>query len=482
MLGQVSDTDAPRKHFALFGFPVRIHPFFWAIALILGASGLGESWSTEVLVSMGMWVLVVFVSILWHELGHAFAMRHYGYAPWIVLHGMGGATSWGKGPPKPTPKMRVIVSLAGPFAGFALGFVFLGLYLVIDRGVHWALDDFLERMMLVNLGWGAVNLVPMIPWDGGMALHGALDHFTGGKGLKPTAYVTIAVAFAIGGLLLYFLPGEWWLLFLVGFSAFNGFRALSAAKEDAAARKAPLDPMKAIAHARASLERAGGPDALARAILLRSASDDWRRLAEGMTREVLPKIGSPAQRAMALELSAWAFLLAGDAERADATASRMRPSHDPSAILAALIAARRDRPQEALDAAADMHEEEADAARMITLYARTLLGGADAVVTDLTDDEAELGSLLDAAVFHAEAFEQAAALGEALFERFGESNDAYNTACSLTRAGRPDEALRWIERAIDAGYDDLAHLETDEDLADARARPGYPELAERLRS
>lgn len=481
MLGQVSDTDAPRKHFALFGFPVRIHPFFWVITLMLGASGLGASWSTEVLVSVGMWVGVVFVSILWHELGHAFAMRRYGYSPWIVLHGMGGATGWGKGPPRPTPKMRVIVSLAGPFAGFALGLVFLGIYLVVDRGVHWALDDFLERMMLVNLGWGAVNLVPMIPWDGGMALHGALDHFTGGKGLKPTAYITIAVALAIGGLILWYLPGQWWLLFLVGISAFNGYRALSAAKEDSAPRAATVDPMKAITHARASLERAGGPDALTRAILLRSASDDWRRLAEGMTREVVPKVGSPAQRAVALELSAWAYLLAGDAERADATAARMRPSHDPSAILAALIAARRDRPREALDAAADIYEEEADAARMITLYARALLGGADEVVDELTDDDADLGSLLDAAVFHAGDFDAAATMGEALFERFGESNDAYNTACSLARAGRPDDAVRWIERAIDAGYDDLEHLESDEDLAAARAHPGYPELAERLR-
>jgi len=241
-----------------------------------------------------------------------------------------------------------------------------------------------------------------------------------------------------------------------------------------------MDPMKAIAHARSSLERAGDPDELARAVLLHSASDDWRRLAEGMMREIVPKIGSPAQRAVALELSAWAFLLAGDPTRADSTAAQMRPTHDPSAILAALIAARRDRAQEALDATEDMHEQEA--ARMIALWARTVLGDADAVVEELDDDEADLGSLLDAAVFHAEHFEQAAALGEALFERFGDSNDAYNTACSLSRAGRPDEALRWLERAIDAGYVDLDHLEADEDLATARARPGYPKLAERLRS
>jgi len=482
MLGQVSDTDAPRKHFALFGFPVRIHPFFWVITVMLGATGLGASWNAQVLASIGLWVAMVFVSILWHELGHAFAMRHYGYSPWIVLHGMGGATAWGEGPPRPTPKMRVIVSLAGPFAGFALGAVFLAVFLVVGDGHHWALDQFLWGMMLVNLGWGAVNLVPMIPWDGGMALHGALDHFTGGKGLKPTAIVTIVVGLALGALVLWLLPRPWWVLFLIGISVFNGVRALSASKDGPAPRAPSIDPMRAIAHARASLERAGGPEALTRAILLRSASDDWRQLADGLTGEVLPRIGSPSQRAIALELAAWAYLLAGHPERADRTAGRMRPTHDPSAILEALIAVRRDRPDDALDAAADMHEDEAEAARTITLYARAVRGEAEAVVADLTDDEAELGSLLDAAVFHSEHFEQAAALGAALFDRFGVGNDAYNTACSLSRAGRPDEALRWLERAIDAGYDDLAHLEADDDLAEARARPGYPELAERLRS
>ena len=37
----------------------------------------------------------------------------------------------------------------------------------------------------------------------------------------------------------------------------------------------------------------------------------------------------------------------------------------------------------------------------------------------------------------------------------------YNLACSLARAGRPDEAIDALSRAILLGYDDLAHLEVD---------------------
>ena len=31
------------------------------------------------------WIIAVFLSILVHELGHALAMRAYGFRPWIVL-------------------------------------------------------------------------------------------------------------------------------------------------------------------------------------------------------------------------------------------------------------------------------------------------------------------------------------------------------------------------------------------------------------
>jgi tetratricopeptide (TPR) repeat protein len=40
----------------------------------------------------------------------------------------------------------------------------------------------------------------------------------------------------------------------------------------------------------------------------------------------------------------------------------------------------------------------------------------------------------------------------------------YNLACSLARAGRADDAIDSLSRAILLGYDDLAHMESDPDL------------------
>ena len=54
--------------FNIAGFPVRVHPLFWVIAILLGSG-------SDNLLMIPVWIVIVFVSILVHELGHAFAFR-----------------------------------------------------------------------------------------------------------------------------------------------------------------------------------------------------------------------------------------------------------------------------------------------------------------------------------------------------------------------------------------------------------------------
>lgn len=49
----------------------------------------------------------------------------------------------------------------------------------------------------------------------------------------------------------------------------------------------------------------------------------------------------------------------------------------------------------------------------------------------------------------------------------------YNLACSLARAGRADEAIDALSRAILLGYDDLDHMESDPDLESIRLHPDF---------
>ncbi|MEI7780657.1 MAG: hypothetical protein WCJ18_01875 [Planctomycetota bacterium] len=52
----------------------------------------------------------------------------------------------------------------------------------------------------------------------------------------------------------------------------------------------------------------------------------------------------------------------------------------------------------------------------------------------------------------------------------------YNLACSLALAGRPEEAINSLSKAILLGYDDLAHIDVDPDLDSLRERPDFRAL------
>jgi len=118
--------------FRLAGFPVRVHPAFWLTGAILGFTGTEQFDAIELL----LWMLVVFVSILVHELGHALAVRRCGWVSRIILYHLGGLATiesprdplFGEEEELPAGK-KIAIAAAGPLAGFALaGIVIAGLY------------------------------------------------------------------------------------------------------------------------------------------------------------------------------------------------------------------------------------------------------------------------------------------------------------------------------------------------------------------
>lgn len=52
----------------------------------------------------------------------------------------------------------------------------------------------------------------------------------------------------------------------------------------------------------------------------------------------------------------------------------------------------------------------------------------------------------------------------------------YNLACSLARAGRAEEAIDSLSRAVLLGYDDLEHMESDPDLESLQDHPDFRAL------
>ncbi len=148
--------------FSLFHFPVRVHWTFGLIAFLLGG-GLYAT-SPEHLPTVLTAVTVIFLSILVHELGHAFAGRRFGAHPSILLHSMGGLCYLPGA--RLTRRQNIAVSLAGPGAGFmAAGITLLLLrYLPPDAPLlYYAL----EVSLFINFVWSALNLLPILPLDGG---------------------------------------------------------------------------------------------------------------------------------------------------------------------------------------------------------------------------------------------------------------------------------------------------------------------------
>src|SRR5262249_26986527 len=122
--------------FRLGSIPVIVHPGHLLLGAILGVMSLDDGsagWPGTVLsnpddprllltrVSVVLiWVGIVFVSVLFHELGHAVAFRAFHYHPTIQLVFFGGVTSPNTRGPLPWGR-DVVSTVAGPLFGASLG-------------------------------------------------------------------------------------------------------------------------------------------------------------------------------------------------------------------------------------------------------------------------------------------------------------------------------------------------------------------------
>jgi Zn-dependent protease len=149
-------ADSLSLRFHVARFPVVIEPTFW-LTMLLSASHLRGA-------HVMLWVGVVFVSILAHELGHATAARAFGANAWISLHAFGGLTRADRTLPR---SRELVMTLAGPAAGFLLaGVAWLLRHELPLARVH-NLRFLLRALFEVNFWWGLFNLLPIPPLDGG---------------------------------------------------------------------------------------------------------------------------------------------------------------------------------------------------------------------------------------------------------------------------------------------------------------------------
>src|SRR5262245_6257323 len=166
-----------------FGIPVFISPYWFHIAglfVFLYARGLVTSVpGTLRYVVAAAFVVLLYASVLVHELSHSVVARGFGLpVRRILLYPLGGFSEIEREPP--TPGREFLVSAAGPAVSLALA----GGGYALDRGVHTSgvLRVLLVQLVVANLLVGIFNLLPGLPLDGGRMLRAAVWKLTGRPG------------------------------------------------------------------------------------------------------------------------------------------------------------------------------------------------------------------------------------------------------------------------------------------------------------
>lgn len=181
--------------FSLFGIPIQIQPWFWlSLAILGGATGAD---SPDGLLRICLFILAGFISILIHELGHALTARAFGSYSEITLEAFGGyATYQGARLSRP---QSFAVTAAGPGVQIVLGLAFFAL-LKARPELSGHGYFFMSMVVWVSFAWAILNLLPVLPLDGGRMLETIL----GPSRIRVTLWVTIIVGTLAGIAVFYF--------------------------------------------------------------------------------------------------------------------------------------------------------------------------------------------------------------------------------------------------------------------------------------
>lgn len=426
--------------FRVAGVPVRIDPLFFVVMGMFGLAGGRRGWLIL------EWLVVAGVSILVHEMGHALAFRRFGSRPEIVLHGFGGATT---GTAQP-PVRSMVVSVAGPLTGFAVGFAALLVARAVTPTDSELVEAILVDLIFVNIAWGVFNLLPILPLDGGNIVASFFERTTGDTTQRKARIVSVATAVAVGVVGLAY--GQPFVALLAALFGSQNFRSLGADRDQPAYRR--LD--------RAAQELAQGR--FQEAIEIAAAVADDR----------------PSRRVqtIALELKAWAHLAAGEPERAEESLAPLGGGVSASQLVRSMVELANGRPTPALALGFASSDDLLGAAVAARLVAEG--GRLDQLRTDLgslSSDQAVTGlRALQLGLHHAGRYADSALTGALLFEHAADPLVAYNTACSWAVAGADEEALAWLGKAVDKGFRNTELLDSDPNFDAVRGTDGFQAL------
>lgn len=173
-------------HFHLLGIPVVVRPWFVLTAFVFASSA--KSWGQ----ALGVGALFS-ISLLLHELGHALTSKSLGYKPLIELRAMGGVTWFLTGRPDKPPH-SLMIALSGPAVSVALALVGYAIERQTAEGYMHSAGVWIAGM---NGLWAVINMLPILPLDGGEALLAIGSSWFGRRAASPMRLWSIATSMVV---------------------------------------------------------------------------------------------------------------------------------------------------------------------------------------------------------------------------------------------------------------------------------------------
>jgi len=168
-----------------------------------------------------LWIPVLFISVLVHELAHAAMIAIFGYgASEIVLGGIGGVTMNNR---RARPWHDMLISIAGPLSSFGLAILFGFLERVDFVQRDKMLVNLVPMLTRMNIWWGFFNLIPVSPLDGGQALRNFLRMFLSER----TAFViAVWIGIVVGTVvtIIGFKSGLFFVALLIAWYVYSNFQ------------------------------------------------------------------------------------------------------------------------------------------------------------------------------------------------------------------------------------------------------------------
>lgn len=193
----------------LAGTVVYVHVTFFVLLAWIGVAGGLEQGSFAAAAEAVAFTTTLFACVVLHEFGHAFMARRFAIRTRdIILFPFGGVGRLERIPE--VPSQEFLIALAGPAVSVGIAAALLAALRLQGSAPQleeFALGDvsFAERLMFINAGLAAFNLLPAFPMDGGRVLRALLAmrlDYVQATELAARIGQGIAVVFAIVGALM----------------------------------------------------------------------------------------------------------------------------------------------------------------------------------------------------------------------------------------------------------------------------------------